>query len=64
MSDNLLNLEIESLQRELLTCLRDLTVLSGTEVTLNPKGGLRYNGICSNKLNVTNYATLEVAKHE
>ena len=63
MSDNLLNLEIESLQRELQTCLRDLTILSGVEVTLAPKGGLRYNDICSNKLLVTKFATMEVATH-
>ncbi len=62
MSDNLLNLEIESLQRELESCLSDLNLLTGIKVTVNPKGGLHYNGIRSNKLNVTKHATLEVAK--
>ena len=62
MSDNLLQLEIESLRRELAICLRDLAVLSGGEVTLSPKGGLRYNNVNTEKLNVTRYAILEPIK--
>jgi len=58
MSDNLLKLEIESLQRELKICLRDLEVLSGNEVTLSPKGGLRYNNIGTEELVVACKATL------
>ena len=58
MRDNLLKLEIESLQRELEICLRDLEVLSGVEVTLTPKGGLRYGGIGTEELIVNTRATL------